>query len=200
MRQKGFTLLALFIASVTLAIALTQGLNSSEYGLLPVETPSTDVDLPADVRASGSDFVSEERYGRQWVHYGTVTRSDRSFREMFIAAENASQVKAGQPLPEGTLILMETWHAPESLGTVFIKQKRGGTWEYGSFSPAQPSYQVSLQNSCHSCHAPFPETDFTLTKPLLEAALQRQQVQVAYCDRAGRSPCTPESYLPGASQ
>ncbi|MGF1515641.1 MAG: hypothetical protein ACFB5Z_18345 [Elainellaceae cyanobacterium] len=41
-----------------------------------------------------------------------------------------------------------------------------------------------------------PETDFTLTKPLLEAALHRQQVQTAHCDRPGRSPCGPEVYLP----
>jgi hypothetical protein len=58
---------------------------------------------------------------------------------------------------------------------------------------------MRFTGSCHSCHAPFPETDFTLTKPLLEAALQTRQVQTAYCDRAGRTPCGPTAYIPNTS-
>lgn len=54
---------------------------------------------------------------------------------------------------------------------------------------------MRFSGSCHSCHAPFPKTDFTLTKPLLEAALQTRQIQT----RAGRSPYDPEAYIPDAS-
>ncbi|NJN57841.1 MAG: cytochrome P460 family protein [Leptolyngbyaceae cyanobacterium SL_5_9] len=95
--------------------------------------------------------------------------------------------------------MMETWYSPETVGTVFVKQKQDGEWLYGSFNPTQPDYQMSFSGSCHRCHAPFPETDFTLTKPLLEAALQAQQVQTALCDRPGRIPCEPATYVPHAS-
>ena len=114
-------------------------------------------------------------------------------------AEPSAAIKPGETLPDGTLLVMETWYSPENLETVFIKQKQNGEWQYGSFSPDRPDYQMRFSGSCHSCHAPFPETDFTLKKPLLEAALQTRQVQTAYCDRAGRTPCAPEVYIPDTS-
>ncbi|WP_088889678.1 hypothetical protein [Leptolyngbya ohadii] len=114
------------------------------------------------------------------------------------AVEPNVTIQPGEPLPDGTLIVMETWYSPENLGAVFVKQKRNGEWQYGSFSLDRPNCQMRFSGSCHSCHAPFPETDFTLTEPLLEAALQTRQVQTAHCDRPGRTPCNPEAYIPDA--
>ncbi|MEM8808595.1 MAG: hypothetical protein AAGF01_21470 [Cyanobacteria bacterium P01_G01_bin.38] len=148
------------------------------------------------VKTAQSNFALQNRYGRRWLHYATVSRSDDSFRQMFITADDVERVEAGHPLPDNTLILMESWYSSESPGIVFIKQKLNGSWQYGSFNPSQPDYQLSDRASCQGCHAPFSGLDFTLTKPLLEAALQTQQLQTAYCDRAGRSPCDPEAYLP----
>lgn len=187
----------LFVGAIVLAVILTHSLDSSELLAPPgVELPSTPAELFVSVDSGAQDVAVQERYGRRWVHYATVSRGDRSFRQMFIAASAVNRVEAGQPLPDNTLILMETWYSSEFPGTVFIKQKLNGVWQYGSFSPTRPDYHVSERGSCHSCHSPFPETDFTLTKPLLEATLQTQQLQTAHCDRAGRIPCTPEAYLP----
>lgn len=199
--RKGsvFKWMSLLMGTVAVAIALASSLDSAPYRFpSAVESPSTEVQTLASEPFDPQDFTVLERYDRRWIHYATVSRSDRSFREMFVAAEDASRIQAGQPLPDNTLILMETWYSPESLGTVFIKQKLDGTWHYGSFSPTRPDYYVSNLHSCHRCHAPFPETDFTLTKPLLEAALQVRALQTAYCDRPGRTPCAPEAYLPDA--
>ncbi|MBD3886158.1 cytochrome P460 family protein [Phormidium tenue FACHB-886] len=132
------------------------------------------------------------------AHYATVSRSDGSFRQMFVDSDSIAAIRPGEPLPDGTLMVMETWYSPEDLGTVFVKQKQNGEWQYGSFSPDRPDYQMRFSGSCHSCHAPFPDTDFTFTKPLLEAALQTRQLQSAYCDRGGRTPCNPEVYSPNA--
>ncbi|MBD2000868.1 cytochrome P460 family protein [Leptolyngbya sp. FACHB-541] len=156
--------------------------------------------------ATASEVQIESKYDRTLAHYATVSRSDGSFRQMFVneeaipkgATEPNASIQPGEPLPDGTLIVMETWYSPENLGTVFVKQKQNGEWQYGSFSPDRPDYQMRFSGSCHSCHTPFPEADFTLTKPLLEAALQTRQVQTAYCDRAGRTPCDPQAYIPNA--
>lgn len=196
-RTPCFKWIGLFVSTIVLAIALANHLDSAEAPSPPVvESPSTQVESLAAVNLDERDLAVQNRYGRGWIQYAMVSRSDDSFRRMFIAADQVSRIEAGQPLPDNTLILMETWYTPASPGSVFIKQKLNESWQYGSFSPAQPNYQVSDRGSCHRCHAPFPETDFTLTKPLLEAALQSQQLQTAYCDRAGRSPCAPEAYLP----
>ena len=198
-RTACFKWMGLFAGAIILAIALANNLDSSKsLSLSVVEAPTAQVESLAGVNLDERDLAVQDRYGRRWIQYARVSRSDRSFRRMFIAADQVSLIEVGQPLPDNTLILMETWYTPASPGSVFIKQKLNGTWQYGSFSPAQPNYRVSDRGSCHSCHAPFPETDFTLTKPLLEAALQMQQLQTAHCDRAGRTPCAPEAYFPNS--
>lgn len=188
----------LCLSAVVLAIALASILDSSDIQLLPAGDFALSVDPLAALNSDEPDFAVQERYGRRWLHYATVARSDDTFRQMFVDANAIERIDAGQPLPDETLILMESWYSPEAPSIIFIKQKLNGIWEYGSFNPAQPDYQVSNRDSCHRCHAPFPEIDFTLTNPLLEAALQRQAVQTAYCDRPGRSPCAPEAYHPSA--
>ncbi|MGF1515640.1 MAG: hypothetical protein ACFB5Z_18340 [Elainellaceae cyanobacterium] len=67
-----------------------------------------------------------------------------------------SRIEAGQPLPDSTLILMETWYSRAAPSIVFIKQELNGRWQYGAFSPSAPDYRVSDRQSCHQCHAPFP--------------------------------------------
>lgn len=190
--------IGLCLSAVVLAIALANTLDSSKSQVSPAVNAALSVNPLAAVNANEPDLAVQERYNRRWIHYATVARSDDTFRQMFIEVDAVERIEAGQPLPDETLILMESWYSPEAPGVVFIKQKLNGIWQYGSFNLTEPDYQVSDRGSCHSCHAPFPETDFTLTKPLLEAALQRQVLQTAYCDRPGRSPCTPEVYHPNA--
>lgn len=188
--------LLLFVSTIGLAIALTRSLNQPE--LHSAANPELPPPAMTSQRATPSLQV-EDRYDHPLAHYATVSRSDGSFRQMFIDENSMAAIQPGEPLPNGALIVMETWYSPETVGTVFVKQKQESEWQYGSFNPGQPNYQMRFSGSCHSCHVPFPETDFTLTKPLLEAALQTQQVQAAYCDRPGRTPCEPESYIPNAS-
>ena len=190
--------MGLLLSTGVFAIALAHSLDFSRSQVISVNDSSRQVQSLAAQNLEESDFAVQKRYERRWIHYATVARSDDTFRQMFVEADAVERIEAGQPLPDETLILMESWYSPEAPSIVFIKQKLNGIWQYGSFNPAQPDYQVSDRSSCHSCHAPFPETDFTLTKPLLEAALQRQALQTAYCDLPGRSPCAPEAYLPNS--
>lgn len=181
----------LFVSAIGLAIALSRTLNSYRSTAYQISSAPT-----ASAEAIAPSWQPQSKYDRNLVHYATVSRSDGSFRQMFVEQDAVAAIEPGEPLPDNTLIVMETWYSPENIGTVFIKQKQEGEWLYGSFNPAQPNYQMSFSGSCHGCHVPFSATDFTLTKPLLEAALQTQQVQTAFCDRAGRTPCNPEAYVP----
>ncbi len=196
-RQHFLKGIVLFLSAIVFAIILSQNLNRSpslSYRTNSLNQSSTE---SSPITNMITDEVQvQSKYDRSLAHYATVSRHDGSFRQMFVNEEAIVAIEPGEPLPDGTLIVMETWYSPENLGTVFVKQKQNGEWQYGSFSPDRPNYQMRFSNSCHSCHAPFPETDFTLTKPLLEAALQTRQVQTAYCDRAGRTPCDPQAYIP----
>lgn len=186
--------------AIVLAIVMSHTLHRSpslSYRTSSLNQPSTEPSPTTN--ATVGEVEVQSKYDRPLAHYATVSRSDGSFRQMFVNEEAIAFIQPGEPLPDGTLLVMETWYSPENLGTVFVKQKQNGEWQYGSFSPNRPDYQMGFSGSCHSCHAPFPETDFTLTKPLLEAALQARQVQTAYCDRAGRTPCDPTSYIPNTS-
>jgi len=192
--------IVLFLSAIALAITLFQNFTRSpsfSYRNTSLNQPS--IESSPTTNATVDEVEVQSKYDRPLAHYATVSRSDGSFRQMFVNEEAIAAIQPGEPLPNGTLIVMETWYSPENLGTVFVKQKQNDEWQYGSFSPDRPDYQMRFNGSCHSCHAPFPETDFTLTKPLLEAALQTRQVQTAYCDRAGRTPCAPEAYLPNTS-
>ncbi len=197
--RRLFGWVALFTATLVLAVSLANVLATSEPVSFSQPTQPPTQPKPFPVVTSPATLELQSKYDRTFAQYATVSRSDGSFRNMFIEAESLRAVEPGQPLPDGTLILMETWYSPESLGSVFIKEKRDGVWQYGSFSPSQPDYQLGANASCHSCHVPFRETDFTLTLPLLQKALQTRQVQTAFCDRAGRTPCPAEVYVPAQS-
>ncbi|MBD2102345.1 cytochrome P460 family protein [Leptolyngbya sp. FACHB-261] len=190
----------LFISTMVLAIVLSQQLTPPQQ-LQPNPTVAqTPIETRSATPATAPLFEPQVRYDRSLAHYATVSRGDGSFRQIFIDAGSIDAIQPGKPLPDGTLFVMETWYSSEAPGTVFVKQKQNGEWQYGSFSPNQPHYQMRFSGSCHSCHAPFRETDFTLTKPLLEAALRSRQVQTAYCSRPGRTPCAPEAYIPSENQ
>lgn len=207
-RQHFLKWIVLFLSAIVLAIILSQNLTRSPslfYRINSLNQPSTESHPTAN--ATANEVEVQSKYDRPLALYATVFRSDGSFRQMFVneaaipkgAAEPNASIQPGKPLPNGTLIVMETWYSPGNLGTVFVKQKQNGEWQYGSFSSDRPNYQMRFSGSCHSCHAPFSETDFTLTKPLLEVALQTRQVQTAYCDRPGRTPCAPKAYIPNTS-
>ncbi|MDX2212299.1 MAG: cytochrome P460 family protein [Oculatellaceae cyanobacterium bins.114] len=199
-RQHFLRWIVLFLSALILATILSQILERSPS--LSHKTISSNQPLTESspiTHGTTNEVQIQSKYDLSFAHYATVSRSDGSFRQMFVNEEAITTIQPEKPLPDGTLIVMETWYSPENLGTVFVKQKQNGEWQYGSFSPDRPNYQMRFSGSCHSCHAPFPKTDFTLTKPLLEAAVQTRQVQTAYCDRAGRTPCAPEAYIPDAS-
>ncbi len=141
-----------------------------------------------------------QRYGETFVAYAQVDRSDGSYRRMLTTPDVLERAGRGEPLPDGTRILMETYYRPGELSTVFHKQKVDSQWQYGSFSGiGVVNLTTRPQASCLSCHAGAAETDFTFTRPSLDAAPQLGFSQFT-CDRRGRSPCDIEVYLRAVGQ
>ncbi|MEL6478261.1 MAG: cytochrome P460 family protein [Pseudomonadota bacterium] len=134
------------------------------------------------------------RYGETFVVYAQVDRSDGTYRRMLTTPQTLEVARAGQPLPDGTRILMETYYRLGVLSTVFHKQKVAGRWQYGSFSgTGAVNLSTRPQASCLSCHAGAADTDFTFTRPALDAAKVRG-LTTSYCDRSGRRPCALSAY------
>ena len=152
------------------------------------------------VAAWADTLTSTDRYGETFVAYAQVDRTDGTYRRMLTTPNVLEGAEAGVPLPDGTRILMETYYSPGNLSTVFHKQKVDGQWQYGSFN-GQGTVNLATrpQASCLSCHSRAAETDFTFTRPPLDAAMALGETRLT-CDRSGRSPCDLQTYLEGIDE
>ena len=164
-----------------MAIALARGLNSSEYRVAPAIEPSG-TPVQALVAESGNLTV-EDRYDRQWIRYATVSRSDGSFRHMFVSPEDASRISPGQPLPEDTLIIMETWYSPQSPGTVFIKQNEADNGCTVLLAPVAPIIASAIAAVAIAVTPPFPKRILPLpnpySKPLCDGGYCNRPIAIA---------------------
>jgi len=132
--------------------------------------------------------------GRPLVHYATVARSDGSFRRMWIDEASLAGAAVGRPLPVGTSIAMETFYGPANRSTVFIKEKRGEDWLYGSFEPGRPEWgEMKSRTVCHSCHIDAAE-DLTFTLPVIARFRASRQPVRFLCEETGRVPCDAALY------
>ncbi|MCY4334030.1 MAG: cytochrome P460 family protein [Litoreibacter sp.] len=145
--------------------------------------------------AFANTLETNERYGAPFVTYVQVERPDGSYRRILTTPDVLEAAEQGQPLPDGTMILMETHYSEGVVDTVFINEKVDGQWQYGSF-PGNGTVDLSTrpQASCLSCHSQAAATDFTFTRPSLDAALELGETQIT-CDLGGRSPCELSHYL-----
>ncbi len=149
--------------------------------------------------AWAASLVETDRYGETFITYAQVDRTNGTYRRMLTTPDVLAAARSGTPLPDGTRIFMESYYSPGQIGTVFHKQKVDGRWKYGSFSGQGPvDLTTRPQASCLSCHAQAAETDFTFTRPLLDAA-PTVGLSTVICDRGGRTPCDPAVYLEGVA-
>ncbi|MEM8852307.1 MAG: cytochrome P460 family protein [Pseudomonadota bacterium] len=148
--------------------------------------------------ALAASLVETDRYGGTFLTYAQVDRPDGSYRRMLTTPDVIAAATAGAPLPDGTRILMETYYRPGEISTVFHAHKVDGAWQYGSFNGRRtPNLATRPQASCLSCHARAARTDFTFTRPSLDAAATMGLSQFT-CERGGRSPCDASVYEDGA--
>jgi hypothetical protein len=119
---------------------------------------------------------------QRFVRYTTVDKEDRRIiRHMYINPEAFAALRAGQPAPQGTLLIMADTRArldaagkplldtsgrfiPEpgwiaigaqqkeaGWGVGYGPEQRNGEWEYAAFDGAGARRNIPL-NACFSCH------------------------------------------------
>ena len=145
------------------------------------------VALTVAVRAGGDKVAFPADYAKG-VLYTTVDRADnKQYRELYAPQAAIDAVKAGKPIPSGTVLTMVNYKAklgadgnPEKdangrfiktdilaytvmekrkgWGTEYPDNIRNGEWEYQAFTAAkQPNPNAKL-TACFECHKPLPQT------------------------------------------
>jgi hypothetical protein len=151
---------------------------------------------------AGTDLVTyPSDYKTQHELYTTVDKSDpkrgHSVRSMYVNHEAYEAARAGQPLPSGTVIIMEVYKAKldaqqaplkdaagrfikDDLSGVFVMAKqtgwgadyppelRNGEWEYARFLPDGSRHDKTDMTTCFQCHKPMSQQDFVFTLPQLK--------------------------------
>jgi hypothetical protein len=140
-------------------------------------------------------------YKTQHVSYATVDKSDpkrgHSVRVIYANREALEAVRAGAPLPSGTVLTMEVYktkldaqQAPvmdangrfikDALSGIFVMEKRigwgtdyppdlrNGEWDYARFLPSGTRHEKTDMTPCLECHKALAPQDFVFTMPQLK--------------------------------
>ena len=148
--------------------------------------------LPAAIAVAGPETVKlPDDYQASFVKYMDVDRYDRKrVRSMYVNRAALDAAVAGQPLPGGTVLIMEDHNAklgddealqfddngrliPEdAVSNIFVMEKNdawatdNGNWDYAWYGPdGNPSTSKFAQSmdGCFACHANRSERDYTFT-------------------------------------
>jgi hypothetical protein len=158
------------------------------------------VSLSVAVRAGGEKVAFPADYAKG-VLYTTVDRPDnKQFRELYAPRAAIDAVKAGKPIPSGTVLTMLNFKAklgadgnPEKdangrfiktdelvgyvamekrtgWGTEYGDDVRNGEWEYQAFTPAKAVNDKANLKACFTCHKPLDKQDFVFSLDKMKAA------------------------------
>lgn len=139
--------------------------------------------------SAGPDRVKlPENYQQSFVNYLDVDRYDRlGVRKMWVNPEAHEAAQAGEPLPDGTVLIMELHAArtdadgnpvhgedgrlvadPE-VGHRFVMEKnsdwstRNGNWDYAWYQPDGSARPDANFDGCFACHDHRAGRDYTFT-------------------------------------
>jgi hypothetical protein len=133
-------------------------------------------------------------YAKDFLHYNTVDRPDRKrVRLLYVNATAHAAARPGEPLPYGTILVMEDRDAAvdesgnlkrdnegrliptDIVSNVFVMEKqkgwgeafsasiRNGDWDYAWYLADGMPKADATFDGCFSCHLPRREKDFTFT-------------------------------------
>ena len=169
------------------------------YQVLSVATLAA-VALTATVRAGGDKVAFPENYAKG-VLYTTVDRADnKQYRELYSTPEAIEAMKAGKPIPSGTVLTMVNYKAklnaagePEKdangrfiktdeiagiavmekrtgWGTEYGDDIRNGEWEYQAFKADKSVNDKAVLKNCFTCHKPLDKQDFVFSFDKMKTA------------------------------
>jgi hypothetical protein len=151
--------------------------------------------IAAGIALAGPERVKyPEKFQEDFVMFNTVDRPDlKAVRLVFINKAADAEAKAGQPLPEGSILIVEQRKAKlddkgepvrdaegrlvptdevmtilamekrKGWGEAYPADKRNGDWEYNVFKPDRTPNLAVKMDGCFSCHLNRAERDFTFT-------------------------------------
>lgn len=158
-------------------------------------------------------------YTTSFVHYATVDRIDGKSRNLYISPHALDALRAGDPLPERTFIVIETYFAETDAAGELIRDEQGrliqerldpdihasemrttwqiedrrttapGDWNFGAFTAGSGDVISKDINDCFSCHEAAAGRDFVFSLPMLNRYLQSGEVQYDFCLRPARAIC-----------
>ncbi|MCC6192727.1 MAG: cytochrome P460 family protein [Anaerolineales bacterium] len=110
---------------------------------------------------------------KQGVHYATVERGNVR-EEIYTSREAIEAARNNQPLPEGTVILMEDYRDGKLLRYIAMEKTAGyggtqpadlrtGDWAFQSFGPDRRIDRRENLARCMACHQPQAKNDFVFT-------------------------------------
>ncbi|MDK1388831.1 cytochrome P460 family protein [Sinorhizobium sp. 8-89] len=144
---------------------------------------------------AGPDRVAfPSGYAERFVLYNTVDRPDRkTIRFMYVSPETHPKAKAGEPAPDGTILIMEDHRAKldasgsvefgpdgrlvptDQITNIFVMEKRtgwgdayppevrNGDWDYAHYLPGGAPKADATFDGCFSCHRNRSGRDFNFT-------------------------------------
>jgi hypothetical protein len=158
------------------------------------------ISLTVAVRAGGDKVAFPAGYAKG-VLYTTVDRADtKQYRELYAPKAAIDAVKAGKPIPSGTVLTMVNYKAklgadgnPEKdANGLFIKtdeiagiavmekrtgwgaeypnDMRNGEWEYQAFTPTKAVNDKANLKGCFTCHKPYDKQDFVFSFDKMKTA------------------------------
>jgi len=104
------------------------------------------------------------------VHYSTVSRGEVT-EHMVTTPEAIAAAKAGQPMPDGTHVVLIDYRGGEVF-RYFVMQKgagwgedqpegqRTGDWQFQAFTPDRMNNPNEDPARCQGCHRPRESTEF----------------------------------------
>ena len=157
------------------------------------------VSLTVAVHAGGDKIAFPENYAKG-VLYTTVDRPDnKQYRELFSTPEAIAALKAGQPIPSGTVLTLVQYKAvvnaagePEKdangrfmkgdligytvmekrtgWGAEYADDIRNGEWEYQAFKADKTPNDKAVLKNCFTCHKPLDKQDFVFSYDKMKTA------------------------------
>ena len=157
------------------------------------------VSLTVAVRAGGDKVAFPESYAKG-VLYTTVDRADnKQYRELYSTPEAIAALKAGQPIPSGTVLTLVQYKAvlnaagePEKdangrfmkgdligytvmekrtgWGAEYADDLRNGEWEYQAFKADKTVNEKAVLKNCFTCHKPLDKQDFVFSFDKMKTA------------------------------
>jgi len=157
------------------------------------------VALAAAVQAGGDNVKFPENYAKG-VLYTTVDRPDnKQYRELFSTPEAIEALKAGKPIPSGTVLTLVQFKAKldkdanpekdangrfikgELIGYTVMEKRTGwgaeyaadirnGEWEYQAFKADKSVNDKANLKNCFTCHLPLDKQDFVFSFDKMKGA------------------------------